>query len=187
MAVSARRGAPLTPEEICSTALRLVEEGGVEALSMRKLAAALDVNPMSLYHHVENKTALITQICQTMARRLDLLPERPGLPWQRRLRDLAHAYRRLVHRYPSLWSYIHTHPEVISGHQGGMWDVLYPILADAGVPQEERTRTADVLHGFVAGLMLTERQGALGREDPAEADRAFETAIDMIIRGLPRP
>ncbi|NUW34117.1 TetR/AcrR family transcriptional regulator C-terminal domain-containing protein [Nonomuraea sp. SMC257] len=186
MAVSARRGAPLTPEEIHSTALRLVEEGGVEALSMRKLAAVLDVNPMSLYHHVANKTALISQICQTMAGRL-ALPDNPGSPWQERLRDLAHAYRRMVQRYPSLWAYIHTHPEAVGDHQGGIWDVLFPILADAGVPEEERTTTADVLHGFVAGLVVTERQGHIGRDDPAQADRVYETAIDMIIRGLPHP
>ncbi|GAA2294719.1 hypothetical protein GCM10010149_48380 [Nonomuraea roseoviolacea subsp. roseoviolacea] len=186
MAVSARRGAPLTPEEIYSTALRLVEEGGVEALSMRKLAAALDVNPMSLYHHVENKTALLSQICRTMAGRL-ALPTDESLPWQERLRLLAHAYRRLVKTYPSLWVYIHTHPEIVGGYRGGLWDVLFPILADAGVPEAERRRTADVLNGFVSGLMMTERRGHVGRDDPEEADRAFETAIDMIIRGLPRP
>lgn len=184
MAVSARRGAPLSPEEIYSTALRLVEEGGVDALSMRKLAAALDVNPMSLYHHVENKTALIAQICRTMAGRLEL-PVQTGESWQERLRRLAHAYRRLVSTYPSLWTYIHTHPEVVATHEGGLWDVLFPIMAEAGVPEEERTRTADVLHGFVTGLILTEQQGHIGRDDPEEVARTFETAIDMIIRGLP--
>lgn len=40
-------------------ALQLIDADGVEALTMRKLAAALDANPMSLYHHVPNKDAVL--------------------------------------------------------------------------------------------------------------------------------
>ncbi|NBM18647.1 DNA primase, partial [Streptomyces sp. GC420] len=42
-----------------AAALRLIDADGVEALTMRKLATALDANPMSLYHHVPNKDALL--------------------------------------------------------------------------------------------------------------------------------
>jgi AcrR family transcriptional regulator len=182
MAAGARRGSPLTPEEIHATALRLVNEGGVEALSMRKLAAALDVNPMSLYHHVENKTALIEQICLTMADRLEI-PVMEGAPWQERLRALGHAYRRLATTYPALWTYVRTHPEVIAARQGGLWDVFLPILRDAGVPEEEVLPTADVLHAFVTGLILHQRNG-LGARSPEAMDRTFDTALDLIIGGL---
>lgn len=184
MAAGARRGSPLTPEEIYATALRLVNEGGVEALSMRKLAAALDVNPMSLYHHVESKTALIDQICLTMAERLEI-PVMDGAPWQERLRALGHAYRRLATTYPALWSYVHTHPELVAAREGGLWDVFLPILRAAGVPEDELLRTADVLHAFVTGLLINQQNGHVsGDRSPEAMDRMFETAIDLILDGL---
>ncbi|HUR02237.1 MAG TPA: TetR family transcriptional regulator [Nonomuraea sp.] len=181
--MSARRGTPLTPEEIYNTALRLVDEVGVEGLSMRKLAAELDVNPMSLYHHVESKTALIRQICATQGLRVELPGE--DLPWPERVRMLAHAYRGLSRAHPSMWRYIHAHPEVIASRTGGLWDVLFPILVTAGVPESELRRTADVLYGFVTGLVFAESTGHIGQgQDSEEADRTFETAVELIIRGL---
>ncbi|MEU7742350.1 WHG domain-containing protein [Nonomuraea sp. NPDC049158] len=184
MAVSARRGTPLTLEEIHTTALRMVDEVGVEGLSMRKLAAELDVNPMSLYHHVDNKMALLTQICDTNVQRLDLPPDE-SLPWQERLRILARAYRRLTTDHPEMWRYVYAHPEITADRRSGLWGVLFPILEAAGVPREEQRRTADVLYGFVAGLVFAETTGHIGQgQDADEADRTFEAAVDLIVRGL---
>ncbi|MFE3455026.1 TetR/AcrR family transcriptional regulator [Nonomuraea sp. NPDC059194] len=182
MGVSARRGTPLTVEEIRATALRLIDAGGVESLSMRKLAAELDVNPMSLYHHVANKTELIKGICLETVVPLLHLPPADGAPWQDQLRALAYAYRRLARTHPALWTYVHNHPDVIELKEGGLWEVLLRILPAAGVPEDKRLGTADVLHGFVWGLLLAESLGHIGG-DQAEAN--FEIAIDLITRGLP--
>ncbi|WP_171074669.1 TetR/AcrR family transcriptional regulator [Nonomuraea basaltis] len=185
MAVSARRGEPLSLEEISSTALRLMDEGGVEGLSMRKLAAALDVNPMSLYHHVESKEALLGLICATAAARMDLPPD-DGAPWQDQLRALARAYYRHARAHPALWSHVHNHPELVADRRMAMWQVLGRVLRLAGVPEEELRRTSDVLHAFVSGLVLFEIQGHL-RDDPEETDRNLDTAINLIIHGLVGP
>ncbi|MFG1695403.1 TetR/AcrR family transcriptional regulator [Nonomuraea sp. NPDC049309] len=182
MAVSARRGTPLTIEEICTTALRLVEESGVEALSMRKLAAELQVNPMSLYHHVENKEALIKTLCIAANQRVKL-PADDGSPWEDQLRRLAIAYHEHTRTHANLWAYLHRHPEIISDRTQALWQALYRILRLAGVPEEELRRTSDVLHAFVTGFIMAETQGHLPA-DPKEVERDFDTAIDMIIHGL---
>ncbi|WP_169789243.1 TetR/AcrR family transcriptional regulator [Nonomuraea candida] len=182
MAVSARRGAPLTLEEITTTALRLMDEGGVEGFSMRKLAGELNVNPMSLYHHVESKEALIALICATAARRMDLPPD-DGSPWQQQLRALALAYHRHVVAHPALWSYLHSNPELIADRKLEIWQTLYRILRQAGVPEAELRRTSDVLHAFVTGFVVAETQGHLPAE-PEEIERDFDTAIHLIIHGL---
>ncbi|GAA2647590.1 MULTISPECIES: TetR/AcrR family transcriptional regulator [Nonomuraea] len=180
MAVSARRGTPLTLQEILGTALRLIDAGGVESLSMRKLAAELDVNPMSLYHHVANKTELIRTVCLNVAPTLQP-PADDGAPWPDQLRALAHAYRRLARTHPGLWRYVHNHPEVIEPRQGGLWEVLDRILRAAQVPEDERERTADVLHAFVSGFVLAENLGHIAEE---ESEPAFDTAINLITAGL---
>ncbi|GAA3469667.1 hypothetical protein GCM10018965_042200 [Nonomuraea roseola] len=181
--MSARRGTPLTLQEILGTALRLIDAGGVESLSMRKLAAELDVNPMSLYHHVANKTELIKTLCLNVAPTLQLPPD-DGAPWADQLRALAHAFRRLARTHPWLWRYVHNHPDVMKPRQGGMWEVLDRILHAAQVPEDERERTADVLHAFVAGFVLAENLGHIAEE---ESDLAFDTAINLITAGLRAP
>jgi AcrR family transcriptional regulator len=179
MAVSARRGTPLTIEEIRAAALRLIQAGDVETLSMRKLAAELDVNPMSLYHHVANKTELIKEVCLANLDDLDL----PGadLPWQDQVRALAHAYRTLARTYPTLWRYILNHPEIIEERQGTLWDILFRILPLAGVAEGERARMTGILYGFVSGILLVE---TLGHITDDAADESFDAAVDIIIRGI---
>ncbi|GAA2904646.1 hypothetical protein GCM10010517_70720 [Streptosporangium fragile] len=182
--MSARRGEPLTHHEISATALRMVDAGGVEALSMRKLAAELDVNPMSLYHHVENKTALIRQLCALAVSRLELPPD-DGSHWQDQLRALAHAYRSLARLHPALWAYVQVHPEMI-GREDGMWAVLCRILAAAGVPGEDLLHTGEALYSFVSGFVTAESQGGLGGHAGGDVDRTFEIAVDLIVSGLER-
>ncbi|MEV4570074.1 TetR/AcrR family transcriptional regulator C-terminal domain-containing protein [Nonomuraea sp. NPDC049419] len=182
MAASARRGTPLTIEEISATALRMVDEGGVEGLSMRKLAAELRVNPMSLYHHVESKEALIRLLCDTADARMDL-PADDGSPWQDQLRQLAVAYYRRVRAHPAMFTYLHHHPELVADRKLALWQALYRILRLAGVPEPELRRTSDVLNAFVSGFVIAEAQGLLP-DDPEEAERGFDTAIRVIIHGL---
>ncbi|GLW10373.1 hypothetical protein Misp01_55010 [Microtetraspora sp. NBRC 13810] len=183
MANSARRGEPLTPGEIYETALRLVDAGGVEALSMRKLATELGVNPMSLYHHVDDKTALIREVARLAVSRLQL-PADDGSPWQEQLRVLAGAYRVYAMRHPALMSYIDAHPAVIQA-DSGMMAVLSRILRAAGVPERDLGHTAEVLIWFVSALVTAEGGGMLGmRTGAVDADRSFEIAVELIVDGL---
>ncbi|MEV0231297.1 WHG domain-containing protein [Nonomuraea sp. NPDC050786] len=182
MAVSARRGTPLTIEEICSTAVHLIDEGGVEGLSMRKLAAELDVNPMSLYHHVESKEALLGLVCATAAERMHIPPD-DGASWQDQLKALALAYHRHAREHPALWGYLHTHPQLIADHRLVLWQTLYRILRLAGVPEPELRRTSEILNAFVSGFIVAETQGHMS-DDPEEIDRNFDTAVHLIINGM---
>ncbi|MCG5216007.1 TetR family transcriptional regulator [Streptosporangium soli] len=183
MAVSARRGRALSTEEIYLTALRLVDEGGVDGLSMRKLAAELDVNPMSLYHHVDSKTALISQLCAMAANRLELPPD-DGTPWQDQLRALGHAERRLAKLHPALWSYISSHPESLH-KESGVWQVLTRNLLAAGVPATELDATCEALFAFVSGFVTAENNQTIGfRAGTEDVDRTFEIAVDIILAGL---
>src|SRR5690606_38257905 len=54
----------LTRERILHAALELVDREGVAALSMRRLAAALDVDPMAIYHHLDGKEAVIAGLVE---------------------------------------------------------------------------------------------------------------------------
>lgn len=178
-----RRGQPLSPEEIFTAALRLIETDGVAGLSMRKLATELDVNPMSVYHHVPNKTALLEGVCLMVGRQITL-PQDDDTPWPKQLRALAHAYRSLARISPSLWSYAQLHPEVAFKEEG-LWNAYTRILLAAGLRDDRLIHIRKALFAFVSGFISAEASGALtshgGVSDP---DETFEAAIDFIIAGL---
>src|SRR3954454_24712167 len=58
------RSTPLDLDVILETALRMVQEQGRDALSMRKLAKELGVTPMALYHHIPDKPALMNALVE---------------------------------------------------------------------------------------------------------------------------
>jgi AcrR family transcriptional regulator len=161
-----------------------MDEGGLENLSMRKLAAELDVNPMSLYHHVASKEALLELICATAALRMALPPD-DDAPWQDQLRALTLAYHRHAREHPALWTHVHNHPKLIADRRLQLWKTLDRILRLAGVPEAELCRTGDVLHAFVSGLIVMEIRGHIP-DDPAEIDRTLDMAINIILHGLAR-
>ena len=55
----------LTQASIVATALDMLDTHGDKAFSMRKLAAALDVDPMAIYHHHANKSALFQAVMRS--------------------------------------------------------------------------------------------------------------------------
>ncbi len=89
---------PLTRERVLNTAVALADQGGVEALSMRKLAQALDVVPMALYRHVANKDELLSGLVDVVIGEIDPLLE--GADWKTAMRQRILSARRALLRHP---------------------------------------------------------------------------------------
>lgn len=97
MTATAVRGR-LDRRRVLETALSLVDREGLEALTMRRLGAELDVDPMTVHHHVESKDGLLDGIAE-------LLWEEVALPdgqveSTEMLRNLARSVRDLFRRHP---------------------------------------------------------------------------------------
>ncbi|MEM7139558.1 MAG: TetR/AcrR family transcriptional regulator [Actinomycetota bacterium] len=73
-ATNTGRRAGLDRDDMVAAALALVEAEGVAALTMRRLAAALDVTTNTIYHHVGSRDDLITEIIRTQSERLAARP-----------------------------------------------------------------------------------------------------------------
>ncbi len=66
--------APLNRALIAETALSLIDERGLDQLSMRKLGAELGVEAMSLYNHVDNKDDLLDAVADRLYERILDIP-----------------------------------------------------------------------------------------------------------------
>ncbi len=62
MANQRRQRRDLTMEEVVDRAIEIAQAEGEKGLTMRRVADACGVTPMAIYHHVENKEALLTAI-----------------------------------------------------------------------------------------------------------------------------
>ena len=96
--VGAETRVPLTRERVLRTAVRLADESGIEALSMRKLAQALDVVPMALYRHVANKDELLDALVDVVISEID--PPLDGADWKTVIRARILSARRALLRHP---------------------------------------------------------------------------------------
>jgi AcrR family transcriptional regulator len=96
--VSAQPRSPLTRERVLSTAVALADQGGIESLSMRKLAQALDVVPMALYRHVANKDELLNALVDVVIGEID--PPIEGADWKTTIRARILSARRALLRQP---------------------------------------------------------------------------------------
>jgi AcrR family transcriptional regulator len=91
----------MTRERVIETARRMIEEGGVEALSMRKLAAELGVAPTGIYWHVGGREQLLSEIVdEVVAEMGDLRPT--GATGKDRMASVARQIRRQVLDHPYL-------------------------------------------------------------------------------------
>ncbi|MCG7523399.1 TetR/AcrR family transcriptional regulator [Streptomyces sp. OfavH-34-F] len=79
------RGRPprISREEIVATARRIVDEGGVGRLTMRRLATEVGSTPMAIYHHVRDKEELLVLLLDDYAARTLRRPEMPARPRER--------------------------------------------------------------------------------------------------------
>jgi AcrR family transcriptional regulator len=98
MDVGAETRVPLTRDRVLLTAVDLADRGGIESLSMRKLAQALDVVPMALYRHVANKDELLNALVDVVIEEID--PPLEGADWKTTIRARVLSARRALLRHP---------------------------------------------------------------------------------------
>ena len=116
MAATARstRHAGIDRDDVVDAALRLVEAGGAEALTMRKLAAELGVTATSVYWHVGSRDDVILALIERQAERLAASPIEGDEPGE-----------RVVAASMAVWDSALAHPEVMKlAHATGATSAL---------------------------------------------------------------
>jgi len=135
--------------------LRLVDEEGIGALSMRRLGAELGVNPMSIYHHLPGKDAVISGLVELVFSGMGVRYS-DGSPWQYQVRAWAGAYRDLARSHPNLVLEIVTNAAAVTEAVLLVNEPLYAALDEAGLPPAEVVVAADSVVDFIHGFAIAE-------------------------------
>jgi AcrR family transcriptional regulator len=170
----------ITREVVLAAALEIVDRDGADGLTMRKLARALNRDPMILYRHAPNKAALLDGVAETVLAQLKVDATDPD--WQTQLRQVARNYRALALTHPHAVPLIVTRPLATPlglrplGTLRPLEDVL-TLLTRAGFSGPEALHIYRALFGFLHGHVLNELQELV--ENPDESD-------DLLRLGLHR-
>lgn len=143
------RRMPLDRQRVLAAALTLIDRDGLGQLTMRQLAADLDVEAMSLYRHVDNKDDLLAGLADLLW--AEIAAAAPADDhWPAWLRTFGHAIRDAVLRHPTAM------PVLLTGD-------ISPVSAlELFADQLERTDTATLDRDRAVSALRTVTAFALG-------------------------
>jgi AcrR family transcriptional regulator len=161
----------ITREVVLAAALEIIDRDGVGALSMRRLAAALDRDPMILYRHAPGKAALLDGVVEMVLAQFRVDPT--DRDWTAQLRAVARDYRALALAHPNVVPLLVARPLAtpLSLRPRGTLRPLEDLLAlltSAGFSGPDALHVYRALIGFLNGHLLNELQELV--ENPDETD-----------------
>lgn len=147
----ATRGRPAgrTLDDVVAAGVAVAQEGGLDALSMRRVAKELGIGAMSLYTYVPGRTELVDLMIDRAFAELELSP--PGTPWREALGRYARAHWDLYHRHPwilqtNMWR-APLAPHVLDAQEAGLRAVI-----DTGLSETQVAETLELVDNHVRGL-----------------------------------
>ena len=201
----------LNQDRLIDAALRLVDEEGDEALSMRALAGRGDRQVSSLYNHVSGRSEVIELMRARIVAEIDVSAfasadsSGTGVAWDEALESWARSYLRAFAAHPNLIRLLATTSiRDLSTYE--MYDVVIGGLRRGGWPEDATVAVMRTVEAHVLGSALdivapsdlitqssvserlAEVRAALDPQfnETASATAAFERGLRALISGLKR-
>jgi TetR/AcrR family transcriptional regulator, tetracycline repressor protein len=181
------RTVPLTQDDVVDAALRIVEEYGVEALTMRRLADEIGAAVTAIYHHVGNRDVLIDLLVDRLMADMGSVHPRGRTP-RGRIRSIAEEWRAKLLAHPHLIGLAHERaktPMMFAPIQAA----LAAELARLGLHGHKAALAVRTLQCHVVASVLLERAGGRSPvQDVTDPAAWSETADDPeLVAGLSGP
>jgi AcrR family transcriptional regulator len=150
--------APLTRAAVVEAALAMADEEGMETLSMRRLAARLGVEAMSLYNHVGDKRDLVEAVVNLVLARIPM-PD-TSLGWRARLQTMAIGLYETLIRHPAVvLALLREEARPVDPAVLARFDAAVAALAESGLPPPAQVRAFRSIMAMCFGFVLAHTQG----------------------------
>lgn len=173
------RRAGLSRERVLGAAVALADDGGLEQLSMRKLAKTLGVEAMSLYNHVSNKDHLLDGMVDLVFG--EIQPPSRGGDWRQEMRRRAMSTRSALKRHP--WAVGLMEARSNPGEANlRLHEAVLGCLLEAGFSVEMTIHAYSVQDAYIYGFALQERTLANDTREEwmAVSERILRDSTSMI-------
>jgi AcrR family transcriptional regulator len=173
------RRTPLKRDRVVRTAVVLADDGGLESLSMRKLADKLGVVPMALYKHVANKDELLDAMVDIVFEEVEFVG---GAGWRNVMRTRAISMRHGLLRHPwavGLMEVRTPGPANLRHHNATM----ACLRKEANLPFRMAVHAYSVMDSYIYGFAL--QQKTLPFETPEESGQLAEARLEALSSDQP--
>ncbi len=166
----------LSRARVIRAAMDIADRGGIEALTIRALANELGTKPMSLYHHVDGKDAVLAAMVEDVFGQI-ALPD-VGMEWKQAMRERCVSARDVLNRHP--WAVPLLESGTTPGPNSlGHHEAVLAALARGGLPLPLMAHAYAILDAFIYGYVVQEAslpvQGGEGTAElAAEISQAFD-------------
>jgi AcrR family transcriptional regulator len=162
---------------VLQAAVRVADQGGVEAITMRRVAQELGVEAMSLYHHVPSKDAMLDGVVDTVFGAIEL-PDPTCGDWREAIRTRAISARAVLAQHSWALGLLDSRrnpgPVTLRHH-----DAVLGVLREAGFSVAMAALAISLIDSYVYGFVLQE--ASLPFTTPDEV----EDVAGSILEGLP--
>ncbi|MGI9529177.1 MAG: TetR/AcrR family transcriptional regulator [Acidimicrobiia bacterium] len=161
----------LSRDHVLEGAVALADEIGIEALTIRKLAAALDTKPMTIYHYVSSKEEIVDGMVERVFSEIDT-PSTDG-DWLEALRNRCESARAVLNRHP--WAAPLMESRTSPGPENlGHHEAVLACMRRGGLNWQETAHAYAILDAFIYGFALQEASL------PSQAEGEFVEAAQDI-------
>lgn len=176
---------------IVQAAADLVNNEGIEALTLNRLARKLNIQPPSLYNHVEGLPGLMRELALLNAHQLytAFANAAVGKSGEDALMSMAQAYRGYIKECPGLYT---AGLRAQSSHTSGdselqkaeekVVKVAMAVIESFGLSGEDALHAVRGIRSLVHGFATLEVSGGFGL--PLDCDESFSRLVLMMSRGL---
>jgi AcrR family transcriptional regulator len=168
-------------DEVLQAALDLLDEVGLDALTVRRLAERLGVRPSALYRHFGTKRELLDAMVEHIAAEGADFDVRQG-EWAQQVSAAAGGVREAMLAYRDgarlMATFVEPGPAAVAG-----WRRLTTLVSSAGASPQLADRAVDTVLSYVQGFTI-EEQARKANRPRSQRDREFQAGLDLIIAGI---
>jgi AcrR family transcriptional regulator len=168
---------PLTRNRVLDAAVGLADRIGADALTIRKLAQELDVKPMTLYHHVANKEAILDGMVDRVFAEIE--PPPLDIGWREAMERRAHSARDVLRRHgwaaPLMETRVAPGPANLAHHEA-----VLACLRGAGFSLALTAHAYASIDAFLYGFALQEANLPFEEGSGEQAE-----VIDRVLAAMP--
>jgi AcrR family transcriptional regulator len=170
----------LTRERVVAEALAIIAADGVDALSMRVLAARLGVVTGALYRHVRSKGQLCDLVVDGVLAEVDCRADR-SLGWAEQVKVLAGRLRTVLEDHPGVAGLLKTR-DPLGPHSLALAEAFLAPLQQAGLPGRQTALAFSLIYDYTLGFALSDRTTI---NEQRVQDTATRRQLHAFFRSLP--
>jgi TetR/AcrR family tetracycline transcriptional repressor len=171
----------LTRDRVVAEALAVIAQDGIQALTMRSLAARLGVVPGAVYHHVRNKQQLQDLVLDNVLAEVDVHLDH-ALGWTDQLKALAHRLRQVLEQHPGVAGILKTR-DPLGPHSLALAEAFLEPLQAAGFGDRDAGLAFFLLVDYTIGFAVSDMSTSVNEQ--RVRDPATRAQLHQFFRSLP--